>query len=234
MALIKTLGYKRILIFIVLALIITLVEYLYIISRQYFSNYQQSISLNQLCVDSGGTWLRDFKECENVSRQWCEVQTGSFDECASACRHTNSEICTMQCVGVCSFQEKNETASSSILSIGEKKNEQFIYKDEIVLFNPLPGKSISSPLQLRGKARGSWFFEGSFPVILTNWDGLIISEGVATAETDWMTTDWVNFSAELNFDAMQLYKRGALILKKDNPSGLPQNDDAFEISLDFE
>jgi len=233
MSIIKILGYKRILVFILLALSITLVEYLFIVSRQFINSYQQTISLNQLCADAGGTWLRDFKECENVSRKWCENQGGVFDECASACRHTNSEICTMQCIGVCVFQEKNDTASSSILGINNKSDETYQYKDQIVLFSPLAGEAIESPLKIRGKARGSWFFEGSFPVVLTNWDGLIISEAVAQTQDDWMTTDWVNFETELDFDANQLYKRGALILKKDNPSGLPQNDDAFEISLEF-
>ncbi|MDO8260943.1 MAG: Gmad2 immunoglobulin-like domain-containing protein, partial [Candidatus Magasanikbacteria bacterium] len=82
-------------------------------------------------------------------------------------------------------------------------------------------------------ARGTWFFEGSFPVVLTNWDGLIIAEGVAQAKGDWMTEDFVDFSVTLEFTGPQLYNRGSLILMKDNPSGLPQNDDAFEVTVEF-
>ena len=69
-------------------------------------------------------------------------------------------------------------------------------------------------------------------MILTNWDGLIIAEGYATAQGDWMTTDYVPFEATLEFTAdTSVSNRGSLILKKDNPSGLPENDDALEYTV---
>ncbi len=101
------------------------------------------------------------------------------------------------------------------------------------------GDVIGSPLKLEGQARGYWFFEGSFPVVLTNWDGLIIAEGFATAEGDWMTEEFVPFKGELTYTSPykagdpDFIKRGSLILKKDNPSGLPENDDAFELTVRF-
>ena len=108
------------------------------------------------------------------------------------------------------------------------------YKDLIRVTTPLPESMISSPLVIKGEARGGWFFEASFPVILTNWDGLIIAEGYAEAKDDWMTTDYVPFEAVLEFAADTLVSnRGALILKKDNPSGLSENDDAFEYTVYF-
>lgn len=234
MGIIKTLGYKRITVFVVLALTITMVEYLYVVSKQYAGAYQQKISLNILCEEIGGVWLRDFKECENASRQWCLGQGGEFNECESACRHKNSEICTMQCVPVCTFDLDGKKGDSVLGNImNNKSEEKFFYKDLIVLDSPLPSDKIKSPLVVKGRARGNWFFEGSFPVILANWDGLIIAEGIAQAEGDWMTEDFVDFSATLNFTGPQLYDRASLILKKDNPSGLSENDDAFEVSLTF-
>ncbi|HBU06541.1 MAG TPA: hypothetical protein DEB09_00480 [Candidatus Magasanikbacteria bacterium] len=116
-------------------------------------------------------------------------------------------------------------------------------KETIELTSPKPASFISSPLEITGQARGTWFFEASFPIVLTNWDGLIIAEGVAQAQLDpddtdgagWMTTEFVPFKATLNFTAdTTVSNRGALILKKDNPSGLPQNDDALEIPVFFE
>lgn len=57
-----------------------------------------------LCEEVGGTWVAAHRECEWVSQQWCEQEMGRWQECASACRHDPSaEICTMQCVQVCSF-----------------------------------------------------------------------------------------------------------------------------------
>lgn len=105
--------------------------------------------------------------------------------------------------------------------------------DLIQLTTPQPNEVISTPLVVSGQARGSWFFEGSFPVTLTNWDGLIIAEGVAQAQGEWMTTEFVPFSVTLTFEYPTLYDRGSLILKKENPSGLPENDDALEIPVKF-
>lgn len=105
--------------------------------------------------------------------------------------------------------------------------------DLIRLDSPRPGGIITSPLTITGQARGTWFFEASFPVILTDWDGKIIAQGIAQAKGDWMTTDFVPFEAALTFsiDPQAYSNKGTLILKKDNPSGLPQNDDALEIPV---
>ena len=111
--------------------------------------------------------------------------------------------------------------------------------DMIVLTVPAPNTTAMNPLLIQGKARGTWFFEASFPVILTNWDGLIIAEGVATAEGEWMTEEFVPFSVNLEYQNPykagdpDFMKRGSLILKKDNPSGLPEHDDVLEIPIFF-
>lgn len=99
--------------------------------------------------------------------------------------------------------------------------------------NPLPNQIISSPLVIKGEARGSWFFEASFPVVLTDWDGLIIAQGIATAQSDWMTADFVPFTATLTFKNPTYKNNGSLILKKDNPSGLPEHDNALEFPIIF-
>ncbi len=111
--------------------------------------------------------------------------------------------------------------------------------DLITLTEPHPLEVVVNPLEIRGLARGNWYFEGSFPVILVNWDGLIIAEGVAKADGEWMTTDFVPYKAKLDFvspvkaDTPDFMVNGTLILKKDNPSGLPENDDTLEIPIRF-
>lgn len=105
----------------------------------------------------------------------------------------------------------------------------------LVLDYPQENSTVKSPLSIAGTARGPWFFEATFPVVLTNWDGLIIAEGYATAQGDWMTEDFVPFSAELTFSAdTSVSNRGSLILQKANASGLHENDDAYEITVFFE
>ncbi len=105
---------------------------------------------------------------------------------------------------------------------------------DIFVTLPLTGQEIKSPLAIEGQARGFWYFEASFPVMLTNWDGLIIAQGIATAQEEWMTEDFVPFKAELTFTKPEYGERGSLILKKDNPSGLPEHDDAIEVPIVFE
>lgn len=106
--------------------------------------------------------------------------------------------------------------------------------DLIRVTSPEPLDVIASPLTITGEARGYWFFEASFPVTLVNWDGLIIAEGIATADGEWMTEDFVPFTATLTFTKPAFDNRGTLIFKKDNPSGLPENDDALEIPIRFD
>ncbi len=116
-----------------------------------------------------------------------------------------------------------------------KEQYRGVVQDDLIrLAYPRPEDSISSPLEIKGEARGSWFFEGSFPIILTDWDGKIIAETTAQAQGDWMTEDYVPFTATLNFTPdTQVSNRGSLILKNDNPSGLPANDKALEITIFF-
>lgn len=111
--------------------------------------------------------------------------------------------------------------------------------DLIQLSTPAPGAVIESRQPIIGKARGNWFFEASFPIVLTDWDGKIIAERPATAVGEWMTEDFVPFTAILDFESPyhegdpDFMQNGMLILQKDNPSGLPEHDDALEIPVKF-
>lgn len=104
---------------------------------------------------------------------------------------------------------------------------------QVHLLHPASNALVASPMVVDGEARGTWYFEGSFPVILTNWDGLIIAQGHAKAQNSWMTPDFVPFTTTLTFPRQKSGSKGYLILKKDNPSGLPQNDAAVEITVTF-
>lgn len=109
------------------------------------------------------------------------------------------------------------------------------YKDMIRIANPTPGSTVTTPLLFSGEARGGWFFEASFPITIVDWNGRIIGEGIATATGDWMTSEFVPFTASIPYvlPSDVAYRRGAIILQKDNPSGMPENDDAFEVPILF-
>ncbi len=90
---------------------------------------------------------------------------------------------------------------------------------------------IRSPFALEGEAAG-WYFEASFPVSITNSAGKELVKIPATAQSNWMTTDFVPFKARLEFIA-PADDRGYVILERDNPSGLPQYDESYKIPIRF-
>jgi hypothetical protein len=96
-----------------------------------------------------------------------------------------------------------------------------------------PGRTITSPVTITGQVPGDWSFEASFPVVLVDWDGRIIAQEPAQLQGDWMTEELVPFTVTLTFKAPSYKNTGALILRKDNPSGLPKFDDALEIPVVF-
>jgi hypothetical protein len=104
--------------------------------------------------------------------------------------------------------------------------------DLIQVTTPLPNEEISSPVIIEGRARGFWFFEASFPVMLSDSKGNIIARGVAAAKADWMTEDFVPFSTELKFTP-DYGKSGVVILRNDNPSDLQENNRQLTIPVFF-
>jgi len=106
--------------------------------------------------------------------------------------------------------------------------------DFILLDSPLPGAAVSSPLAIKGRARGTWFFEGDFPVSLLDAQGKEIAVSYASAKGEWMTTNFVDFEGIIRFADAIPGQQGTLVLKKDNPTGMPQFDDVLRIPVNFE
>lgn len=104
--------------------------------------------------------------------------------------------------------------------------------DLIRVVSPQPNEVVTSPLVVEGEARGTWFFEGNFPVRLVNGSGDELALGIAIAQGEWMTEAFVPFSVELQFRSPGR-KSGTLILQKDNPSGLPEYEDELRIPVRF-
>ncbi len=104
--------------------------------------------------------------------------------------------------------------------------------DLIRINSPRPNQIISSPLIVEGEARGSWFFEGSFPVELQDDKGNTIALKPTDISTNWMTDDFVPFHVIIEFN-QPTSTTGMLILHKDNPSGLQELDDALIIPIKF-
>jgi len=113
-------------------------------------------------------------------------------------------------------------------------------KESVIVYNLKEGDTVSSPMILTGQAKGPWFFEGTLPIVVVDWDGLIIGDGYVQATSDWMIEGYVSFEGLVSFTSPAnnvsgtYSNKGAIIFKKDNPSGLPENDAAIEIPVVFE
>ena len=115
----------------------------------------------------------------------------------------------------------------------QEETENIPDKSELIrLDTPQPNETITSPLTVKGEARGYWFFEADFPVKLLNAKGEVIAIAIAQAKSDWMTEDFVPFEATLEFQSPGSEK-GTLVLEKDNPSDLPENADELIIPVTF-
>lgn len=104
--------------------------------------------------------------------------------------------------------------------------------DLIRVESPAPNSLISSPVKISGEARGFWYFEASFPVKLFDADGNLITVKPAQAKSEWMTENFVPFELSLDFEKPST-ANGFLVLKKDNPSGLPEYDNEIQIPVRF-
>ncbi len=106
--------------------------------------------------------------------------------------------------------------------------------DLVVVELPFPGAVVGKTFSVIGKARGTWFFEASFPVEVLDKDGKRLAIIPAQAQGEWMTENFVPFKVELTVP--QTYIGPAtLVLHKDNPSGLPEHDASvsFPITIEY-
>lgn len=103
----------------------------------------------------------------------------------------------------------------------------------IVVDTPAPGSVTGKAVTVKGKARGYWYFEASFPVELRDPTGKVLAQTAAQASRDWMTENFVPFSVTLTAPTSYIGP-ATLVLMKDNPSGLPEHDASISIPITIE
>lgn len=156
-------------------------------------------------------WVRE-NETKNPGNSRPEVS--NFEECVAAGNPVME-----------SYPRRCKTFTENIGNALEKQ-------DLIQLTNPQHNEVVKSSLRVQGQARGSWFFEAQFPVKILDANGKVLGTAVATATGEWMTENFVPFTAEITFETSTT-TTGTLVLERDNPSGLPQNDDSLRIPVKF-
>ena len=99
----------------------------------------------------------------------------------------------------------------------------------ITVTSPASGATVPETFTVTGKAPGPWYFEASFPIKVVDASNNFIGQGVAQAQGDWMVEGDVSFIAAVTTSG---YTGSAtLVLMRDNPSGMPENDDSISIPV---
>lgn len=106
-------------------------------------------------------------------------------------------------------------------------------KDLIVIETPKPYQKVQNPIYIKGKAKGNFFFEATFPVRIEDENGNIVKNSYIMTKENWMSEDFVSFETKLYIDELKI-KRGFIIFEKANPSGLKENKFEIKIPVYFE
>lgn len=99
--------------------------------------------------------------------------------------------------------------------------------------SPIEGEIITSPFKVTGEAVGFWYFEADFPVRLYDDKDSLLATGIAMAQGEWMTENFVPFETELVFKVPKGSKSGKLVFERSNPSGMREHDRSLTIPVKF-
>ncbi len=123
-----------------------------------------------------------------------------------------------------------EGGTDTAPAIGTEATYTNATSDDIRIDAPAPGAAVASSFTVSGEARGSWYFEASFPVQVLDANGTALVTVPAEAQGSWMTTDFVPFSVQVSVPGTY-HGPATLVLAKDNPSGNPAMDASVLIPI---
>ncbi len=99
----------------------------------------------------------------------------------------------------------------------------------VIVSSPASGASVPKTFTVSGEAPGPWYFEASFPIKIVDANNNFIGQGIAQAQSDWMVTGQVPFAAAVTVTGYS--GPATMVLLRDNPSGMPENDDSISVSI---
>ena len=167
-----------------------------------------------------GTYARRIGQSE-VLRDECVKAGGTFDAPTTTCTLPDVDLGGVPAPA---------PADSATTTTGTPDSED-IAVDPVEFVDA--DSSLYPALIVSGEARGFWYFEASFPIEL-RVGTTTLTTAIATADGDWMTEDFVPFSTTIQYDESYSGRTATLILRKDNPSGLPEHDASVEIEVELE
>lgn len=142
---------------------------------------------------------------------------------------TNFEECAQSGVPVRETYPR-QCVSADGTMFSEDIGNELEKMDIITIDSPRPTAELSHEITISGKARGTWYFEASFPISLEDANGKEIANSIAKAQGEWMTESFVPFTSTLSVPST-FSGKAKLILKKDNPSGEAQFADELVVPI---
>lgn len=130
------------------------------------------------------------------------------------------------------LQEKNANQQSDPQTTQSDTTHRSEKGVAVTVYAPEDDTIAKSPLGVVGMVPGTWSFEASFPVVLKDGKGKVLATTPAQVQGNWQTEEYVPFAVSLTFDKPTT-DTGTLVLQKDNPSGLAENDDSVVIPVTF-
>lgn len=104
--------------------------------------------------------------------------------------------------------------------------------NEIRNVDVAPGSLVVNPLTISGEALGKWYFEANIRMDLLDANNNVITQGHATAKSDWMQEGFVPFEGVLTFNLTPTTTAiGFVKIMNDNPSDMPENDRSYTIPV---
>lgn len=113
------------------------------------------------------------------------------------------------------------------LPVYQFENEILGQKEDLLNFTILPGAKIAKEnINFNGTIKGAWFFEGNILINILDQDKNPVLNSYATATTDWMTVEPVDFAGNIdltNLGSGNFY----LEIRNDNPAGPDEGVNKF-------
>lgn len=141
----------------------------------------------------------------------------SFEDCVAAGKPVAESYPRKCAVGKITFEE----------TVQEE-----LPADPVVFQNLRASQRVESPLEVRGTALGSWFFEANIGLRILDADGKEVARGHAEATSDWMTKGPVPFEGTVTF-TKPTTATGFIEIQKDNPSDNAEHDATVRLPVRF-
>ena len=125
-------------------------------------------------------------------------------------------------------EEAQKVATKDIITYSNASS------DLITVELPFPGAVTGKDFSIIGKARGTWYFEASFPITILDKDNKVLVNTYAQAQGEWMTENFVPFRSDVKIPETYIGP-ATIVLQKDNPSDMREKDAyiSFPIIIEY-